>query len=95
MKLQKLLCSVLTVLPKLLSIIGKPYSYLLGSTSNITIIPPEIAAIVSLKYKFVVTYSDESSWGREKVFLIKSIVAAYGRNNSLTQIQENVTPKKI
>jgi hypothetical protein len=77
------------------TIIGKPCPYLLGSTSNTTIIPPEIAAIVSLKYKFVVTYSDESSWGREKVFLIKSIVAAYGRNNSLTQIQENVTQKNL
>jgi hypothetical protein len=48
------------------TIIGKPCSYLLGSTTNTAMIPPEIASIVSLKYRFVVTYSEESYWAEKK-----------------------------
>jgi hypothetical protein len=71
------------------TIIGKPCSSLLGSTANTTIVPPEITAIISLKFRFAVNYNQESYWGREKVFLIKSTVAAYGRNHALPQIQQN------
>jgi hypothetical protein len=71
------------------TIIGKPCSSLLGSTANTIIIPPEIIAIISLKFRFAVNYNKESYWGREKVVLIKSIVAVYGRNHALPQIQQN------
>jgi hypothetical protein len=71
------------------TIIGKPCSSLLGSTVNTTIIPLEIAAIIYLKFRFAVNYNQESYWSREKVFVIKSIVAVYGRNHALPQIQQN------
>jgi hypothetical protein len=68
-------------------IVGKPCSYLLGSAPNTIVIPPEIVSIISLKFTFAVGYTQESYWGREKVFLIKSIVAAYGRNPHVRLLQ--------
>jgi hypothetical protein len=61
--------------------------------------PPDLAAIVSLKFAFVTT-TNRSFDVPEKVFQIESIVAAYGRQQSLPQIsqgtqQEPATPPKI
>jgi hypothetical protein len=74
-------------------IVGKPCSYLLGSAPNTTTIPAEIASIISLKFTFAVGYTQESYWGLEKVFLINSIVAAYGRNPPVGLLPPT-TPKK-
>jgi hypothetical protein len=74
-------------------IVGKPCSYLLRSAPNTTTIPAEIASIISLKFIFAVGYTQESYWGREKVFLINSIVGAYGRNPHVGLLPPT-TPKK-
>jgi hypothetical protein len=74
-------------------IVGKPCSYLLRSAPNTTTIPAEIASIISLKFTFAVGYTQESYWGLEKVFLINSIVAAYGRNPPVGLLPPT-TPKK-
>jgi hypothetical protein len=56
-------------------------------------VPPEIAAIVSLKFTFAITYNEESYLGLEKVFLIRSIVAVYGRIPNIHLLPPN-TPTK-
>ncbi|KAL5663963.1 hypothetical protein ACJX0J_024071, partial [Zea mays] len=71
-------------------IVGKSSASLLASAADPEITPPDIAAIVSLKFTFVVTYDNESYGGHSKIFLIRSILATYGRDSLLPQIQENV-----
>jgi hypothetical protein len=62
-------------------IIGKSCSSIIGSTSDSGAIPPEIAAIVSLKFTFVVIFNTRSFSGPDKVLLIKSIVRTHGREH--------------
>lgn len=71
-------------------IVGKSSASLLASAADPEITPPDIAAIVSLKFTFVVTYDNESYGGQSKIFLIRSILATYGRDSLLPQIQGNV-----
>ncbi|XP_023158029.1 uncharacterized protein [Zea mays] len=71
-------------------IVGKSSASLLASAADPEITPPDIAAIVSLKFTFVVTYDNESYGGHSKIFLIRSILATYGRDSLLPQIQGNV-----
>jgi hypothetical protein len=59
----------------------------MGNTSRI---PPEIASIFSLRFTFVVTFTEKSFEVLGKVFLIKSIIQAYGRDRLLPQTQQNV-----
>jgi hypothetical protein len=72
------------------AIIGKPCTSLVASVGNTSRIPPEIASIVSLRFTFVVTFTERSFETLDKVFFIKSIVQAYGRDRLLPQMQQNV-----
>jgi hypothetical protein len=81
-------------------IVGKSCDSLVKFTSGSSKIPPDLAAIVSLKFAFVVTATNRSFDVPEKVFQIESIVVAYGRQQYLPQIsqgtqQEPATPPKI
>jgi hypothetical protein len=64
-------------------IIGKTCPSLVASLNVPSTIPPEIAAIVSLKFTLAVVIDDRSFRAREKTLLIKSIITAHGRNHPL------------
>jgi hypothetical protein len=51
-------------------------------------LPPEIAAIISRKYTFIIEFNSQSFRFLEKTLLIKGIVASYGRMTSLPIVQE-------
>jgi hypothetical protein len=81
-------------------IVGKSCDSLVKFTSHSSKLPPDLAAIVSLKFTFVVTTTNRSFDVPEKMFQIESIAATYGRQQSLPQIshtaeQEPSTPPKI
>jgi hypothetical protein len=81
-------------------IVGKSCDSLVKFTSHPSKIPPDLAAIVSLKFTFVVTTANRSFDVPEKISQIESIVATYRRQQSLPQIshtteQEPSTAPKI
>jgi hypothetical protein len=75
-------------------IITKPCEAMLKSmphtTTNEITIPPDLALIVSLKFTFRVTLTDDSYNGKGNTFRIISIVEKHGRQHSLPQPPENV-----
>jgi hypothetical protein len=56
-------------------IIGKSCPSLLTLVTDTSNIPPDLAAIVSLKFTFVVIYNLMSFQNQEKELLIKSVIA--------------------
>jgi hypothetical protein len=68
-------------------IIGKTCPSLVSSLNDPSTIPPEIAAIVSLKFTFAVVF-DRSFRAREKTLLMKSIVTTHGRSHPLPHSQQ-------
>jgi hypothetical protein len=74
-------CFSLITLQK--KIIGKSCGSVVSSVTNTMLIPPDLAAIVSLKFTFAVVYNDISFHDLDKEFLIKSIITAHGRAHSL------------
>jgi hypothetical protein len=81
-------------------IVGKSCDSLVKSTSTSSKIPPDLAAIVSLKFSFVVTTTKRSFDVPEKEFQIESILSTYGRQQSLPHISESTeqelsTPPKF
>ncbi|ONM60686.1 replication protein A 70 kDa DNA-binding subunit A isoform X5 [Zea mays] len=70
------------------TIIGKPCPTVVASFPDASAIPPEIAAIVSRKYTFIIEFNSQSFRFLEKTLLIKGIVASYGRMTSLPIVQE-------
>ncbi|PWZ37860.1 hypothetical protein Zm00014a_005131 [Zea mays] len=61
-------------------IIGKPCASLLTSATSTSNIPPDLAAIVSLKFTFAVVYNEMSFQVSEKELFIKSVIASHGRD---------------
>jgi hypothetical protein len=81
-------CFSLITLQK--KIIGKSCGSVVSSVTNTMLIPPDLAAIVSLKFTFAVVYNDISFHDLDisfhdldKEFLIKLIITAHGRAHSL------------
>ncbi|PWZ32982.1 hypothetical protein Zm00014a_024781 [Zea mays] len=72
------------------TIIGKPCPMVVASFPDASAIPPEITAIVSRKYTFIVVFNNQSYRFLEKALLIKGIVASYGRMTSLPRVQEKL-----
>jgi hypothetical protein len=72
------------------AIIGKSCSSIIASTTNNATIPPEIAAIVSLKFTFAVIFNQRLFASQNKVLLIKSIVAAHQREYLLPYTEQNI-----
>lgn len=56
-------------------IIGKSCTLLLSSVTCTSTIPPDLAAIASLKFTFVVAYNEMPYEDLENELLIKSIIA--------------------
>ncbi|ONM35910.1 hypothetical protein ZEAMMB73_Zm00001d042630 [Zea mays] len=81
-------------------IIGKTCTSLLTSVTDTSNIPPDLAAIVSLKFTFVVVYNLMSFQNQEKELLIKSVIASHGRDLSLPSTKLSIpmhpsTPTKL
>jgi hypothetical protein len=72
-------------------IIGKPCPSVVSSVTKTSLIPPDLASIVSLKFIFDVVYNDVSFHDVEKELLIKSIITAHGRVHSLPGTQTLTT----
>jgi hypothetical protein len=69
-------------------IIGKTCPSLVASLNDPSNLPPEIAAMVPLKFTFAVVFDDSSFRAREKTLLIKSIVTTHGRSHQLPHSQQ-------
>ena len=82
-------------------IVGKSCEAVVKSMSPSADTAPELAAIVSLKFTFVVHVTEESYYSKNKVLHIRSILATHGRQQSLPHIPENIeqqgpsTPMKL
>ncbi|ONM02782.1 hypothetical protein ZEAMMB73_Zm00001d031369 [Zea mays] len=81
-------------------IIGKTCTSLLTSVTDASNIRPDLAAIVSLKFTFVVVYNLMSFQNQEKELLIKSVIASHGRDLSLPSTKLSIpmhpsTPTKL
>jgi hypothetical protein len=68
-------------------IVGKTCHSVVSSVTETSLIPPELASIVSLKFMFVVVYNDVSFHDVEKELLIKAIITSHGRVQSLSSPQ--------
>ncbi|CAL5077052.1 unnamed protein product [Urochloa decumbens] len=60
-------------------IIGKPVDQVLRTVRRDEQFPPDIAGVVSQKYTFVLTITNQSFYTRNRSFMINSIIASYGR----------------
>ncbi|XP_062194100.1 uncharacterized protein LOC133897388 isoform X4 [Phragmites australis] len=70
-------------------IVGKPVQQVLRATRIGNDIPPDIAAIVSLKFTFAITLTNQSYYSPKKSYQVNSIIAAYGRQHTLPQLRNN------
>src|SRR6266540_4896235 len=70
-------------------IIGKPCEAVIKSMKHPTSTPPDLAAIISLKFTFAITITDASYHTRSKVFQITSILASHGRQHTIPQLLNN------
>jgi hypothetical protein len=59
-------------------IVGKSCRSVVSLVTRTSLIPPDLASIVSLKFTFAVVYNDVSFHDVDKELLIKSIVTAHG-----------------
>uniref|UniRef100_A0A0A9A4Y5 Replication factor A C-terminal domain-containing protein n=1 Tax=Arundo donax TaxID=35708 RepID=A0A0A9A4Y5_ARUDO len=71
-------------------IVGKNVEAVMRSARRTDGIPPDIAAIVSLKFTFNITLTDQSYHEENKVYQINSIVACHGRQHPMPRLP--VTP---
>jgi hypothetical protein len=71
-------------------IVGKSCASVVSSVTETSLIPPDLAAIVSLKFTFAVVYNDVSFHDVDKELLIKSIIVAHGIVHSLPGPQTHI-----
>lgn len=64
-------------------IVGKPVQQVLRSSRSANNTPPDIAAIVSLKFTLAVTLTEQSYYNPQKSYQVNSVVTAYGRQHAL------------
>jgi len=82
-------------------IVGKSCEAIIKSTRHAGDTPPDLAAIISLKFTFAITITDASYHSCNKVFQINSILASHGRQRAIPQLPSNVheqapsTPPKL
>ncbi|XP_062208523.1 uncharacterized protein LOC133910017 [Phragmites australis] len=75
-------------------IVGKPVQQVLRSARFANDTPPDIAAIVSLKFAFAVALTEQSYYNPKRTYQITSIVASYGRQHTVPHIKLN-QPKQL
>ena len=78
-------------------IVGKSCEAVMKSIRHSGDIPPDLAAIISLKFTFAITITDASYHSPNKVFQINSILASHGRQHLPTNAHEQApsTPPKL
>src|SRR6266498_3457460 len=78
-------------------IVGKSCEAVIKSIRHPTDTPPDLAAIISLKFTFAITITDASYHLRKKVFQINSILASHGKQHLPTNAHEQApsTPPKL
>ncbi|XP_062182255.1 uncharacterized protein LOC133886584 isoform X3 [Phragmites australis] len=64
-------------------IVGKPVQQVLRFARSANDTPPDIAAIVSLKFTFAITLTDQSYYSPHRTYQIISIITSYGRQQTL------------
>lgn len=61
-------------------IVGKPVQQLLRTVTSATPLPAEIARVVSWRFTFVVTLTQQSFYRQERTFQVTSVVMAHGEH---------------
>ncbi|XP_062232713.1 uncharacterized protein LOC133930035 isoform X3 [Phragmites australis] len=64
-------------------IVGKPVQQVLRTSRSANDTPPDIAAIVSLKFTLAVTLTEQSYYNPQKSYQVNSVITAYGRQHAL------------
>jgi hypothetical protein len=69
-------------------IVGKPCEALLRSMDISGNTPPELTAIVGLKFTFAINININSFYSTAKIFNVDSILETHGRQESVPRIQQ-------
>ena len=64
-------------------IVGKPVQQVLRTSRSANDTPPDVAAIVSLKFTLAVTLTEQSYYNPQKSYQVNSVITAYGRQHAL------------
>ncbi|KAL6596970.1 hypothetical protein ACP70R_047104 [Stipagrostis hirtigluma subsp. patula] len=67
-------------------IIGKPVQVVLGVSRYSDDVPPDVAAVVSLRFTFAINVTKQSYYRSYKSYVINSIGTAYGRQPALPRL---------
>ncbi|KAL6908028.1 hypothetical protein ACP4OV_002198 [Aristida adscensionis] len=67
-------------------IVGKPVQAVLRDAKYSTEVPPDIAAIVCLRFTFSVTLTEQSFYKETKSYQVNTIVTSYGRQPAVPQL---------
>ncbi|CAO2189268.1 unnamed protein product [Urochloa humidicola] len=76
-------------------IIGKPVEQVLRTVRRDEDFPPDIAGVVSQKYTFVLTITNQSFYTRNRSFMVNSIIASYGRQRAIPQAEGSSSSRRL
>ncbi|CAL5036671.1 unnamed protein product [Urochloa decumbens] len=76
-------------------IIGKPVDQVLRTVRHHRDFPPDIAGVVSQKYTFVLTITNQSFYTRNRSFMVSSIIASYGRQRAIPQVEVGSSSRPV
>ncbi|CAN6324103.1 unnamed protein product [Urochloa humidicola] len=76
-------------------IIGKPVEQVMRTVRRDEDFPPDIAAIVSQKYTFAVTMTNQSFYTINKSFMVSSIIASYGRQRAIPHVEAGSSSRRL
>ncbi|KAL6633538.1 hypothetical protein ACP70R_026209 [Stipagrostis hirtigluma subsp. patula] len=67
-------------------IVGKPVQAVLRASRYSDDVPPDVAAVVSLRFTFAINVTEQSYYRSYKSYVVNSIVTAYGRQAALPRL---------
>ncbi|RLM80321.1 hypothetical protein C2845_PM12G19160 [Panicum miliaceum] len=70
-------------------IVGKSAEYVMNSCRRRETIPPNIAVIISLRFTFGITMTNESYHTEAKTYLITSVITSHGRQRRIPRLPTN------
>uniref|UniRef100_A0A0A9HKU3 Uncharacterized protein n=1 Tax=Arundo donax TaxID=35708 RepID=A0A0A9HKU3_ARUDO len=73
-------------------IIGKNVEALMRSVRRTEGTPPDLAAIICLKFGFNITITEQSFYKADKTYQINSITATFGRENAIPRLPTILHP---
>jgi hypothetical protein len=68
-------------------IIGKPCEFLIKTLGVLQCTPPDLSAIIGLKFTFAVNININSYYSRDKILNVNSILQAHGRQQPLPALE--------